>query len=1570
MTDSLNNGLEIAIIGMAGRFPGADTVDAFWDNLSQGKESITVYSEEELLKRGIDEALLKKPNYVKSAAKLEDVDLFDAEFFGFNAREAEILDPQHRLFLECAWTALENAGYDSQKYPGAIAVFGGAGMNGYLFNVYSQSKNNNSLDPYQLFLASDKDFLTTRVSYKLNLDGPSVNVQTACSTSLVAVHFACQSLLSGECDMALAGGVAISQQVGYLYQEGGIYSPDGHCRAFDAEAKGTVSGNGVGLVVLKRLEDALQEKDNILAVIKGSAINNDGAQKVSYTAPSLDSQAQVIKDAQHIAEVEPESISYVEAHGTGTALGDPIEVSALTQAFRVGTDKTGFCALGSVKTNIGHLDTAAGIASLIKTTLALKNKQIPPSLYFKQPNPQIDFANSPFYISDSLSEWQSNGTPRRAGVSSFGIGGTNVHLVLEEVVNSEQLAVTSEQLPVTSCLLLLSAKTATALETARENLVNHLKQYPELNLADVAYTLQVGRRDFDYRGFVVAKDNEEAIKQLESSFLTHSSTSSSYRPVTFLFSGQGSQYVGMGKELYDTETVFKQEIDNCCDLLQEHLGCDLREIIFAEKETGDPPPSPLTKGGEQQAIVKKSYNLQSTMYAQPALFVIEYALAKLWMSWGIEPDVMLGHSIGEYVAATLAGVFSLEDALKIVYIRGKLMQNCDAGAMLSVALGEAEIQTYLTSDLSLAAVNAPQLCVVSGTETAIAQLQKDLENNNIACRLLHTSHAFHSEMMEPVLKEFSAEISNITLNAPQKLFISNVSGSWLTEKEATDPHYWSTHLRKTVRFADGIFELSKEPQRIFIEVGPGKTLSTLTQQNLGLNSEQVILTSLRHPKEEQSDITFILHSLGKLWQAGVTINWSGFYEEQPHYHLPLPTYPFERKRYWVDAQFNKPQEDAIAIYEDLEDWFYVPSWERNMAPLGIDWESMDKKGSSWLIFLDNQGIGANIADSLTKAGQEVLTVTPGEEFTETDYRCFSVNPDKKEDYQALAEDLGLRQLMPDFIVHLWNIDPEKTEFTVYQEQGFYSLLWLAQTYASSSPEIFIVTNGLYDLMGQEALIPEKMPILGLCQVINQEYPQIRCRNIDIEGENLLYSSKSRSPQPPLVRGASDTPDSPRRGSQEIGDRLIAEFLDPQKELIVAYRGIYRWQQTFKPISLKEPKKSNIKLRKGGNYLILGDLTNSLGRIFAQQVAATEDTTLLLVAHNSIPQKEEWVNILTQNEIKESVAQEIRQIQELEAQGVNCLIFSPESDLNEVMGQVEEVHGVFYATPMSSPLSAAPIQLLERSQSEYNFQTKAKGLYPLAASLQDKKLDFVLVQSSLSAVLGGLGLGAYSGANRFLDAFVHQQNQISETPWISINWDACLSEEDKQRAMGLGSRLVPFALTPEEVRAVIDRVLASGLSSQIIVSKGDLEARLKGSTEVKLSPKTTAETGTEVNQNLAQYERPNLANEYVAPRNDMEEAIANIWQEILGVEPIGVNDSFFDLGGHSLLAIQALSRLKETFQVELSMGSLLYEAPTIAGIAEIIEQNQDESEDLAAISEVLAEIQSLSPEEVEEQLKEE
>jgi acyl transferase domain-containing protein len=913
-----HDGLEpIAIIGMAGRFPGANNVEQFWQNLRDGVESISFFTDEELEASGIDPALLNDHSYVKANALLEDVEMFDASFFGFTPREAEIMDPQHRLFLECAWEVLENAGYDSNAYDGQIGVYTGAGMNTYLIHNLAPNHNQlKSVSNFQIFISNDKDFVPTRVSYKLNLKGPSINVSTACSTSLVAVQMGCQSLLNYQCDMALAGGVSIclTQKAGYLYQEGMIFSPDGHCRAFDAQAQGTVAGNGVGIVLLKRLSDALTDGDCIHAIIRGSAINNDGSLKVGYTAPSVEGQAAVISEAQAIAEIDAETITYIEAHGTGTVLGDPIEIAALTEAFRARTQKKGFCAIGSVKTNVGHLDTAAGVTGLIKTVLALKHKLLPPTLHFEKPNPKIDFTNSPFYVNTTLREWKTDRTPRRAGVSSFGIGGTNAHVIVEEAPTIEP---SGKSRPWQ--LLIISAKTNSALESATVNLVKHLKEHPEINLADVAYTQNIGRKAFNYRRMLVCQDINKAsfaLNPLDPKRVFTNSLEPKTRPVVFMFSGQGAQYVNMALELYQTEPTFREQVDICSELLKPHLELDLRHVLY--------PSEKHTEEAAQQ--------IRQTAIAQPALFVIEYALAKLWIEWGVSPQAMIGHSIGEYVAACLANVFSLEDALILVTARGQMMQQLPSGTMLSVPLPEEKVQTLLEGELSLAAVNGPSYCVVSGINEAIEALENHLVEQDVECRRLHTSHAFHSEMTEPILGPFTEQVKKISLNPPQIPYLSNVTGTWITAAEATDSNYWAKHLRQTVRFASGLQQLLKEPDQILLEVGPGRTLSTLALRHPDKMAQQVVLTSLRHPQDRESDVAFLLTTLGKLWLVGVQIDWSRFYDHEQRHRLPLPTYPFERKRYWIEPPSINQQNILKSLQDNIEQVKQVDSTVLHSRP--------------------------------------------------------------------------------------------------------------------------------------------------------------------------------------------------------------------------------------------------------------------------------------------------------------------------------------------------------------------------------------------------------------------------------------------------------------------------------------------------------------------------------------------------------------------------------------------------------------------------------------------------------------
>ena len=903
----------IAIIGMAGRFPGAASVGELWQNLCGGVESTAFFSDAEL-DPSIDPNLRQNPNYVKARGIIDGADRFDAAFFGVSTREAEITDPQQRVFLEIAWAALENAGCDPNTFSGSIGVYAGTGNNTYFpNNIAGRSDVISRAGEFQVMVANEKDYIATRTSYKLNLKGPSVSVHTACSTSLVAVCQAFYALMSYQCDLALAGGISITvpQNSGYLYQEGGMFSSDGHCKPFDAKAEGTVFGNAAGAVVLKRLEEAIADRDTIYAVIRGVGLNNDGAAKVSFAAPSVDGQADAIAMAQAMAGVDPETISYVETHGTATPLGDPIEIEALTQAFALKTAAKQFCAIGSVKSNFGHTIAAAGVTGLIKTALALKHRQIPATLHFEQPNPAIDFANSPFYVNAQLSEWKAGKTPRRAGVSSFGVGGTNAHVVLEE---APALEPSSPSRP--RQLLLLSAKTPSALDAAIANLRSHLAQNPEIDLADAAYTLQTGRQAFNYRRFAVCSDRADAVQVLESlpPLRTATRCTESRNPaVIFMFPGQGSQYVNMGLNLYESEPLFRETVDRCAEILQPHLGRDLRKVLYP---------------GSDEATAAES--LRQTFLTQPAIFTVEYALSKLWQSWGVTPQGAIGHSIGEFVAATIAGVFSLEDALMLVAARGRLMQDLPGGSMLSVRLPAAEVEGRLSADLAVAAVNAPDLCVVSGPTEAIALFQQQLESESVVCKQLHTSHAFHSPMVDSIVEPFAEYVKKVQLSAPTIPFVSTVTASWITAEQATDPMYWARHLRATVRFADGIKELWQEdPNRILLEVGPRTTAATLARKQAKDLKKQVAISSLSDSHENQTEWAALLSAAGQLWLCGVSIDWQSFYQEETRDRLPLPTYPFESKRFWIEP---KVSEDKSGRGGDGESG-RVGEWENSQFPM-------------------------------------------------------------------------------------------------------------------------------------------------------------------------------------------------------------------------------------------------------------------------------------------------------------------------------------------------------------------------------------------------------------------------------------------------------------------------------------------------------------------------------------------------------------------------------------------------------------------------------------------------------------
>jgi thioester reductase-like protein len=904
MTYAVEEVEPIAVVGMACRVPGADTVDRFWRNMRDGVESISRFSAEELIAAGVDAGTVAEPDYVPAAGVVDGADRFDAAFFGYNPREAEIMDPQQRLLCEVAWAALEDSAHDPARFAGTGGVFAGTFMNKYLLaNLSTNARFQRSPMAPLARTFNDKDFLATRLAFLFDLHGPAYTVQTACSTSLVATHLAVQSLLSYECDLALVGGVTVNVPLrhGYPVAAGGLFSATGHCRPFDAGADGTVPANGAVVVVLRRLADAQADRDHVYAVIRATAVNNDGSVKAGYTAPSVAGQAKVITMALAMAGVEPASIGYVEAHGTATQVGDPIEVAALTQAFRAGTAGREFCALGSVKANLGHLDAAAGIAGLMRAALALRYAEIPPCANFRSANPELDLPATPFYVPTHARSWPPGAEPRRAGVSSFGVGGTNAHAVLEEPP------------PVPPAgpgrpwqLVPVSARTREAVDAATVRLADHLDAHPDLSLADVAYTLQEGRRHFPVRRFVVCTDVEDLTGVLRGGqphrLITRTAPDTAQRAV-FLFPGGGTQHREMGAELYRAEPVFRAEIDRCAEILAGRTDLDLRELLFS----ADRPAR------------RKALGREAGTGAVCALFAMEYALARLWLSWGVRPAAMIGHSLGEYVAACLAGVLSLEDALAVTVARGEVFTRMEPGRMLAVQAGEADLAGYLDERVSVSAVNAPALTVLAGRDADMLALLERLRAGGVECSLINVPVASHSVLVEPFLDEFAATVKECDLRPPRIPVVSCVTGGWLTGEEATDPGYWVRHLRQPVRFADGIRTVLAEPGRVLLEVGPGRALSALVGAQR-IAPAPVAVPSLGHARDRLSALAHLASAVGRLWQAGVPVDWTALHggsaPEPAQGALPrrvsLPTYPFERQRYWIGPGRTVPGEPEQA----------------------------------------------------------------------------------------------------------------------------------------------------------------------------------------------------------------------------------------------------------------------------------------------------------------------------------------------------------------------------------------------------------------------------------------------------------------------------------------------------------------------------------------------------------------------------------------------------------------------------------------------------------------------------------
>lgn len=1458
----------VAIIGLAGRFPGADDIDELWQLLASGRSGLTAVTDADLESAGVDPQLAEQPNYVRIWGGFSDPTAFDAAFFGYSPREAQLLDPQQRVFLECAWNALEHAGYGNAKTRSRTGVYAGGSLNYHFTHIQSDPSLSESVPPLQAGLGNVSGMIASRVAYHLDLDGPSVGVQATCATGLVAVHLAAQALLAGECEMAVAGAVSIGQPkpAGYLYEEGGIAAPDGQCRPFDARANGTIFTNGVGAVILKRLSDAKAAGDTIYAVIAGSAIGNDGGGKVGLTAPSVKGQASVLKKALGKAGIPPSSVDYVEAHATATAMGDPIELTALNRVYGPSLRAEGrTCLIGSLKGNVGHMDAAAGIGGLIKTILALRNECLPASGNFTTPNSACDFESGAFRVSAEKSDWKFNPTrPRRAAVSAFGMGGSNAHVILEEAPAKQQNVKQEAGLQ----LLPLSAHSAASLAAMQSSLSEALAELDKTDgasLADVAYTLQNGREAFSHRSITIATTLSGASKTLKAASGPEFSMGeilSQDPSLIFMFPGQGSQYVGMARSLYACEPHFQAALDECLSLMPDDLG--LKALLLAEADNF-------------------STSLDRTDRAQPALFAVEYALARMWMQKGLQPRAMIGHSVGEYVAACLAGVFSLNDAISLVLARGRLMQTCAPGAMLSVMLPDTDLRARLDEKLEIAVVNGPASCVVAGDAKLVKQFADALEKDGVGCRLLRTSHAFHSAAMQPILDEFVRVFNGVNLSAPTIDVMSNLSGNWLRPEEARDPQYWAQHLRNTVNFSDGIDNILKLSAPVLLEVGPGSTLAKLARQQV--HADCRIVTSLPDAQEAMEAADHALLAFGKLWLAGIDLDWHTLHKVPARRRIGLPGYQFDRQSYWVAPPRAR---QAIAAHRPMDEWFYQPVWKTRSLKHG----AAKTAEGRWLV------LGAEGLFNVPQ-GVDALFVRKAAVFSASQ-ECYTLDPTSKEHLVSLFNDLAEKNWVPDQIVCGFGFaDSDLPDF------AWDAAFALAQTLADirQPRNVTFLGKSMHGIFAADNPEPAKARINGLTRVLRQELPKTSCRCIDLDGPLNIQEAEF------------------------VADILSSPFVDGEQ--IYAIRGgtqlvLCHERLEFNGAQAAPPAKS------GEAYLVIGELLGSLGLVYTRALIKA-GAKVILASRAGIPLMPEWDRWLASHSPRHPVSLFIQTLRSLGNAGKEYLLFSGDvSDPEWVRSALEEgenslgpVKGVFHTAAMGEEYFG----LLgnENFDGKALRTVKSGTARALERVLEPRKDVFVLVQSSLSSVVGGKGLSRYAAENCYLDAFVSKKARESGPVWKSINWDVCASIHGSEP-----TRTISREISPEEVWQVTSRVLADAALSSVVVTPYDLDSR----------PSENAEGLETATAGGGASSRNGVSALYSAPQGPIEEEVVGIMAELLGINGIGAADNFFELGGHSLLAIQVVARLRKRFDVEIPMRALLFDAPTAAGLAKVIQQALD------------------------------
>lgn len=1470
--------LSVAVIGMAGRFPGAPDIDSFWQNLLHGCSGGRVMSEQQ-------------DDLVHYGFPLDNIELFDANFFDMSPRESALTDPQHRIFLECAFSALEHAGIAVKAKELPIGVFASCNFNTYLFNVSRGISMTRPTEFFDVVIGNDKDYLASRVSYKLNLTGPAMAVQTACSSSLTAVSIACQSLLNGQCDTALAGGVGIraDQQSGYYPEQDGALSDDGLIRSFSDDATGVNEGNGVGIVVLKRLEDAVQDNDVIYAVVRGYAVNNDGANKAGFSAPSVSGQSKAIVEALSMADISAESIGYIETHGTGTPIGDPIEFAALKQAWADRDPNAPRCVLGAVKTGIGHLNAAAGIAGFIKTVLTLHHKTIPSSLNFHQPNPQLDIVNSPFEIATETRPWKRDVYPRRAAISAFGLGGVNVHVILEEAPSvTAPLSSSSSMQP-----LLLSARTEKALLNRAQQLSHFFETNPDCDLEAVAQTLAFGRHHMSFRSATFASSPQHASELLSSPSFNkkigylkdiHRKTK-----VSFIFPGAGSQYAGMGISLYQNIPLFKQHFDQCHELFNTQKNIDL--LVFLDRKQ----------------------DLNQSIPGMCALFAIEYALAQTLMCWGITPDSLIGHSLGEYSAAAVSGVFTLETAAHLVWSRASLIDQTAHGSMIVVPLSEQNVTPYLTDDISIAAITSPNNCVLSGPVNAMTELMAQLEEQKIAFIKISVDKAGHSSTLNPILDKYRAIVENVKLYPPSIPIVSNVSGGWLTAHEATNPDYWVRQLRNPVRLSDGLTLLGNDEKKILIEIGPGQQLSVMARKHPCVRGKHCVISTMSLDTSKKSDFTSLQESLGNLWVAGGFSDWrKACFAGASRKVIALPTYPFEGNRHWIEKADIAEQ----PVNTSKTTGFYAPVWREILSTA-----SVEQEGSILLLTDTKTTIDKVLIERLTLRGWHVQQITHTDEL-----RVYlskgECTPDVLIDCRATIPLMATTDAFS-VLRHVFYDNPVKTGSI------------LAELLPSKNLDVIFIARGICQVTGEERCDPVRSMLLGPCRVLPFEAPTVNTLTLDV---------------------AVDATDN------DIIAGVIS-LLDNKQNLdtplsLMAIRHRKLWVQDISPLQINEKHTDVIVIRDYGVYLIFGG-SGGIGFTLMSELAdqakrQCAHITFIPVQRN-MPDDSLWKPLRDTGAHVIPVASDIGNMAQMKTSIASC-----ETKYGSIVG-------IIHAAGVSG---GGLMQVGAAQEKNSNFAAKIKGVLCLDELFAGRCFDFVVLCSSLGVFSGTIGQVDNTAANAVLDAWAAHNHLSEETKVISINWDVWqevgMINELGHRHYRITGEKIANGFSPEQARHIFPTLLTLEIP-QVAVSIQPLDEMLANIRAKRAKATGVFEQANLTNATDQENYRPDLSVAYRAPRHDLDRCILTIFEERLGIREIGIDDDYVELGGDSLLAMPLTAAIRDTFQVPFAVA-LLFKTRTIAHIADYLIALEDGPTRIVPFASILQQVRSMTTEQINAELK--